>query len=89
MVLLWVVVVMILVQLLEGWVLTPKIMGDKTGLHPVMIIFSVFFWGIALNGLLGMILAIPLSAFIVTFWRLAKVKYVPLLMGHHEEESPG
>lgn len=84
MVLLWVILVMIAVQLIEGWILTPKIMGDQTGLHPVMIIFSVFFWGIALNGLLGMILAIPLSAFFVTFWRLARSKYVPLLLGHDE-----
>ena len=40
-------------------------MGDKTGLHPTIIIFSVFFWGTALNGILGMILAIPFSAFVV------------------------
>jgi len=86
-VLAWVVAVMIAVQLIEGWILTPKIMGNQTGLHPVMIIFSVFFWGIALNGLLGMILAIPLSAFIVTFWRLARAKYIPLLLDNREEES--
>jgi predicted PurR-regulated permease PerM len=86
-VLAWVVAVMIAVQFIEGWILTPKIMGNQTGLHPVMIIFSVFFWGIALNGLLGMILAIPLSAFIVTFWRLARAKYIPLLLDNREEES--
>ena len=84
-VLIWVIVVMILVQLIEGWILTPKIMGNQTGLHPVMIIFSVFFWGIALNGFLGMILAIPLSAFIVTFWRLAKVKYIPMIIDNGEK----
>ncbi|MDA0346476.1 MAG: AI-2E family transporter [Verrucomicrobia bacterium] len=88
-VLLWVVAVMIAVQLIEGWILTPKIMGNQTGLHPVVIIFSVFFWGIALNGLLGMILAIPLSAFIVTFWRLARAKYIPLLLNSSDEESTG
>lgn len=54
-----------IVQLIEGYYLTPKIMGGKTGLHPTVIIFSVFFWGTALNGILGMILAIPFSAFIV------------------------
>ncbi len=75
-----VLAVMALVQVIEGWVLTPNIMGSKTGLHPAVIIFSVFFWGIALNGLLGMVLAIPLSAFFVTFWRLAKRKYLPLLL---------
>ncbi len=87
-VLLWVIAVMIAVQLIEGWILTPKIMGDQTGLHPVMIIFSVFFWGIALNGLLGMILAIPLSAFIVTFWRLARAKYIPMLLGKEDGDLP-
>lgn len=56
------------VQCLEGYVLTPRIMGDRTGLHPTVIIFSVFFWGIALNGILGMIFAIPFSAFIVCAW---------------------
>ena len=61
--------VFVAVQMLEGYVLTPKIMGDRTGLHPTVIIFSVFFWGIALDGILGMILAIPLTAFFVALWR--------------------
>lgn len=67
--------VFILVQLIEGYVLTPRIMGRQTGLHPVAIIIAVFFWGTALDGILGMILAIPLTAFLVTAWRLAKRKY--------------
>ena len=81
--------VMVLVQVIEGWVLTPNIMGSKTGLHPAVIIFSVFFWGIALNGLLGMVLAIPLSAFFVTFWRLAQRKYLPLLLNQEEGAAAG
>ncbi len=56
------------VQCLEGYVLTPRIMGDRTGLHPTVIIFSVFFWGIALGGILGMVLAIPLTAFAAAAW---------------------
>ena len=56
------------VQCLEGYVLTPRIMGDRTGLHPTVIIFSVFFWGIALDGILGMVLAIPLTAFAAAAW---------------------
>jgi predicted PurR-regulated permease PerM len=51
-------------------------MGDRTGLHPVTIMLAIFFWGTALNGVLGMILAIPLTAFMVTVWRLAKLKYI-------------
>jgi len=70
-----VLVVYVVVQNIEGWFLTPKIMGDRTGLHPVIIIFAIFFWGTALDGVLGMILAIPLTAFFVTAWLLLKKKY--------------
>ncbi|MBP7142422.1 MAG: AI-2E family transporter [Opitutaceae bacterium] len=69
-------VVQVIVQNIEGWILTPKIMSDRTGLHPVAVIFAIFFWGTALDGLLGMVLAIPLTAFFVTAWRLAKRKYL-------------
>jgi len=68
--------VFMIVQIIEGYILTPKIMGDRTGLHPVAIIVAIFFWGTALSGILGMILAIPLTAFLVVFWRLAREKYV-------------
>lgn len=70
-----VIIVKVIVQNIEGWYLTPRIMGHRTGLHPAAIIFSLFFWGAALGGLLGMILAIPLSAFVVTAWRLVRHKY--------------
>lgn len=70
-----VLLVKLVVQLVESWVLTPKIMGEQTGLHPAAIIFAVFFWGTAFGGVLGMLLAIPLTAFFVTAWRLAKRKY--------------
>lgn len=70
-----VVVVKVAVQCIEGWYLTPKIMGAHTGLHPVVIIVAVFFWGTAFGGVLGMLLAVPLTAFFVTAWRLAKRKY--------------
>lgn len=75
-----VVVVFTIVQMIEGYVLTPKIMGNRTGLHPMVIIVAIFFWGSALNGIMGMILAIPLTAFLVVFWRLAKEKYVQELV---------
>ncbi|MDF3130513.1 AI-2E family transporter [Kiritimatiellaeota bacterium B1221] len=72
-----VLVVLGIVQVVEGYVLTPKIMGKSTGLHPMAVIFAMFFWGTALSGMLGLILAIPLTAFLVVFWRLAKEKYLP------------
>lgn len=64
------------VQAVEAYVLTPRIMGSQTGLHPMAIIFALFFWGLAFGGLLGMIMAIPLTAFLVVFWRLVKAKYL-------------
>ncbi|MDQ8207241.1 AI-2E family transporter [Coraliomargarita sp. SDUM461003] len=79
-------VVFIIGQLLTDYVFTPRIMGDKTGMGPMLIIFSVFFWGAALGGLLGMILAIPLTAFFLVFWRLAREKYLPALTAKEEEE---
>jgi predicted PurR-regulated permease PerM len=63
------------VQAVEGWFLTPRIMGRQTGLHPVAIIVAVFFWGHALGGVLGMMLAVPLTAFFVTAWRFVRRKY--------------
>jgi predicted PurR-regulated permease PerM len=75
-----VLVVFTVVQMIEGYLLTPKIMGDRTGLHPMVIILAIFFWGSALNGITGMILAIPLTAFLVVFWRLAREKYVKELV---------
>jgi predicted PurR-regulated permease PerM len=72
-----VLLVKIVVQNIEGWFLTPKIMGDRTGLHPVVIIVAIFFWGTAFKGILGMILAIPLTAFFVTAWRFVKWRYFP------------
>lgn len=74
-------------QLIVDYVLTPKIMGEETGLSPMAIIFSIFFWGTALGGILGMVLAIPLSAFFVIFWRLAKVKYLPQILGKTDTDK--
>ena len=71
-----VMAVFVVVQLIEGYYLTPKVMGERTGLHPLMIIVALFFWGTAFDGIAGMILAIPLTAFLVVFWRLVKAKYL-------------
>jgi predicted PurR-regulated permease PerM len=64
------------VQTLDGWVITPRIMGQRTGMHPVTIIFSLFFWSVVLGGFLGLLLGIPLSAFVTVLGRLLRDKYV-------------
>lgn len=60
------------VQLVESWLLTPKIMANRSGLHPALVVISVFFWGSALGGITGMILAVPLTAFLVAVWKQTK-----------------
>jgi predicted PurR-regulated permease PerM len=50
------------VQTLEGLFISPKIMGDRVGLHPLVIIIAVMTGTTLLGGLLGGILAIPLAA---------------------------
>ena len=65
----------VVIQVIESYYLTPKIMGQQTGLHPVVVMVSIFFWGTALGGILGMIFGIPLTAFIIVAWRLLCRKY--------------
>lgn len=59
---LMVVGVFAVVQTLEGLVISPKILGDRVGLHPMVIIIAVMTGTTLLGGLLGGILAIPLAA---------------------------
>ena len=63
-------------QLLDGYLITPKIQGDRTGLGYAGVVFSFFFWATLFGPLLGMLLAIPLSAFCVVLWRAVKAKYI-------------
>ena len=48
-------------HLLESYIITPKLVGEKVGLHPVWIIFSLMAGG-ALFGFWGMFFAIPIAA---------------------------
>ncbi len=48
-------------QILEGMVLTPKIMGERIGLHPLVIIFALFVFG-QIFGFFGVLMALPISA---------------------------
>jgi predicted PurR-regulated permease PerM len=61
-------IVFALVQLIESWLLTPKIMANRSGLHPALVVISLFFWGTILGGITGMVLAVPLTAFFVAIW---------------------
>ncbi|MFN2507769.1 MAG: AI-2E family transporter [Chthoniobacterales bacterium] len=50
------------IQNVEAIFIAPKIVGDSVGLHPMTVIVSIFVWGLLIGGLLGPILAVPLTA---------------------------
>lgn len=75
------IAVFALVQVVESWVLTPRIMSDHSGLHPAMVIVSLFFWGTVLGGIIGVILAVPLSAFVATLWHQVRYRYARKVVG--------
>ena len=57
-----VTIIFIVVQNLEGMFYAPRIVGKSVGLHPMTVIVSIFVWGLLIGGLLGPILAVPLTA---------------------------
>lgn len=66
--------VFIVGQLLEGYVLVPKLVGDKIGLHPVAVIFAVLAGGY-LFGFLGVLLALPAASVIMVLLRYLLERY--------------
>ena len=73
---LWpVIVVFGIGQLLEGMLLTPLLVGDKIGLHPVAVIFSVLAGG-QLFGFVGVLLALPVAAVIAVILRHMHRQYL-------------
>lgn len=59
----WVLIFIFLLQQFDGWYLGPKILGDKVGVSPLLIIFAVTVGG-GLFGVLGMFLSVPIAAIV-------------------------
>lgn len=57
-----VTVIFIIANNIDGMFIAPKIVGDSVGLHPLTVILSVLAWSLILGGLLGALLAVPLTA---------------------------
>lgn len=71
---LMVVGVFVVGQLLEGYVLVPRLVGEKIGLHPVAVIFAVLAGGY-LFGFLGILLALPAASVILVVLRYLSERY--------------
>ena len=62
-------------QVLEGYVLTPRLVGDRIGLHPVWVIFALLAGG-ALFGFVGVLLGLPAAAVVGVLARFALGRYM-------------
>jgi predicted PurR-regulated permease PerM len=69
-----IVAVFMIGQALEGMVLTPLLVGDRIGLHPVAVIFAILAGG-ELFGFTGVLLALPVAAVIMVLVRHVQVLY--------------
>ncbi|HSC47781.1 MAG TPA: AI-2E family transporter [Gammaproteobacteria bacterium] len=72
---LWVLLVFGLGHLLESFVLTPRLVGGRIGLHPVLVIFAILAGG-ELFGFVGVLLALPAAAAGTVFVRHARERYL-------------
>ncbi|MEK0446680.1 MAG: hypothetical protein RLZZ399_2001 [Verrucomicrobiota bacterium] len=54
--------IFVLVQKIDSFFITPRVVASRIGLHPMTVIVSLFVWSLLIGGLLGTILAVPLTA---------------------------
>ena len=71
----WVWAVFGVGQLLEGMVVTPWLVGDRIGLHPVVVIFALLAFG-QIFGFFGVLLALPVSAVLLVALRHVRLNYL-------------
>lgn len=74
-------IVFIIAQSIEGSVLTPQLVGDRIGLHPVVVIFAVLAGG-QLFGFTGILLALPVAAVLMVFIRYFRGRYLRSMWYH-------
>jgi len=87
----WIVVVAVIFvigQVVEGNVLTPKLVGSSVGLHPVWLMFALSAFG-SLMGFTGMLVAVPVAASLGVFFRFGIGQYLQgkLYKGTHARKS--
>jgi predicted PurR-regulated permease PerM len=87
--LLWVAIVFGIGQMLESAWLTPNLVGDKIGLHPVTVIFALMAGG-QLFGFIGILVALPVSAVLAVLLRHAKNHWLasPLYRNDSSPQDP-
>ena len=66
-------------QFIEGNILTPKLVGDSVGLHPVWLMFALAVFG-SLFGFVGLLVAVPVAAALGVLTRFAMAQYQSSLL---------
>jgi len=82
-----VLVVFAVGQTLEGYVLVPKLVGDKIGLHPVAVMFAILAGG-ELFGFIGVLAALPVAAVVMVLLRYAYERYTQSEMYQDPADGP-
>lgn len=85
--------IFICVSQFDGWVIQPRVLGNRVGMHDLTIMFSVLFWSLVLGGVVGALLAVPLTAsikvlFIRYVWSSVKPKEETLPTNTLTADSP-
>lgn len=78
--------VYVVAQSVQDLILTPKIMGKAMGLNPAIILLSLSIWG-SLLGILGMIIALPLTTLLVSYYKIYVVQRSAPSSSESEEEK--
>lgn len=84
--LVYVAIVFMTGQMVEGMLLTPLLVGEKIGLHPVAVIFAVLAGG-QLFGFFGVLLALPVAAVVMVLLRYTHERYVDSSL-YAEKDNP-
>ncbi|WP_019138573.1 AI-2E family transporter [Peptoniphilus timonensis] len=71
---LWVLILFVIVQWIENNILAPKLIGDSTGLNPLVILISIIIGG-GIFGVWGMVISVPLTSIIFILVDFIKIKY--------------
>lgn len=73
--LLWIWLVFVIGNVLEGYIFVPLLVGERIGLHPVIVIFALLAFG-QLFGFFGVLLAVPASASLLVWLRHVRLRYL-------------
>jgi predicted PurR-regulated permease PerM len=85
-IMLLVVIVFCVVQLIQDTILTPKIMGKVMGLNAAIILLSLSIWG-SLLGIMGMIIALPMTTLLLTYYQRFVIRKEQRLQGTEEKKE--